>query len=111
MTGSSDDNAAPNDMACAKARAHAAARGDIPGAARGGPVAASPAASPAAPWPSRAWYIVHILLGVLSGIIVFVLYRHDNPRAARHHLLVSIGLTVLVPLVTFALIFLGAIWS
>ena len=52
-----------------------------------GPMPAAPAE------PTRAWYVVHVLIGVISGIIVYAMYRKDNPAAARTHLIVSIVLT------------------
>ena len=68
------------------------------------PAAASPAASPAAPWPSRWWYIAHLFLGIVGGIVVFCLYRDRNPQAARRHLIISIILTVAPFAVLFGVI-------
>lgn len=40
--------------------------------------------------PHSIWWIAHIFLGVISGLVVYVLYKDKNPKAAKRHLIFSI---------------------
>lgn len=60
--------------------------------------------------PSRrsgAWYLAPLLLGLLGGIIAYVVVRHDDPRLAKNCLVIGIAITVLlwvVPALLLALV-------
>lgn len=66
---------------------------------------------PHPPEPSKLWYAGHVFLGIITGIVVYVLYKDSNGEAARWHLTVSLagtvalvlGLLILAPWVSFML--------
>lgn len=45
--------------------------------------------------PRVIWYVAHIFLGVISGLVVYVLYKDKNPAAAKHHLVFSVLIWVI----------------
>ena len=44
----------------------------------------------AAERPHIVWWVAHVFLGVISGLVVYVLYKEKNPAAARKHLIFSV---------------------
>lgn len=46
--------------------------------------------------PSKWWYVGHLLFWVVTGLICYVLYKDTHPREARHHLITSIWLQMVV---------------
>lgn len=42
------------------------------------------------PNPHWIWWFGHIILGVVSGLVVYVLYKDKNYEAAKMHLIASI---------------------
>ena len=45
---------------------------------------------PSAHKPHWVWWIAHFALGIISGLVVYVLYHNENPAAAKRHLILSI---------------------
>lgn len=45
---------------------------------------------------SGAWYLAPILLGLLGGIIAYVVVRHDDSRLAKNCLVIGIVITVML---------------
>lgn len=52
---------------------------------------------------SPAWYVLPVLLGIVGGVVAYLVLRHDDPGKGKKCLLVGIGLT----LVFLGLKFLG----
>lgn len=42
------------------------------------------------PNPHWIWWLGHIVLGIITGLVVYVLYKDKNYAAARKHLIFSI---------------------
>ena len=38
--------------------------------------------------PRIIWWVAHVFLGAIAGLVVYVLYK--NPAAARKHLIFSV---------------------
>ena len=53
------------------------------------------------PVPSKWWYVGHLFFWVITGLVVYILYKDTNREAARKHLIVSLvlGIVVFVALV------------
>ena len=66
-------------------------------AGRGGTGDTSP------PVPSKFWYVAHLFLWVISGLVVYVLYKDTNRAMARRHLIVSLVLGAVVAVVFVAI--------
>ena len=63
---------------------------------------------PQKPTPHVIWWFAHIILGVISGLVVYVLYHNTNHEAARRHLIFSIIIMVVGTVVaSVALLLLG----
>lgn len=45
--------------------------------------------------PHPIWWVAHIFLCIISGLVVYVLYKDKNPAAARRHLIGSIIIGIL----------------
>jgi capsular polysaccharide biosynthesis protein len=43
----------------------------------------------------NTWYLLPILLGLVGGIIAYVVLRHDDPIKAKNCLYIGIGMAVL----------------
>ena len=54
------------------------------------------------PVPSKWWYLGHAFFWIITGLVVYVLYKDTNKAAARAHLIVSIFLGV-----AGAIVFIG----
>ncbi len=61
--------------------------------------------------PSNKWYIAHAILGIVSGLVVYCLYRNRDKVAALVHVLHSVVITVLwiVTGVLIDLLFIGVL--
>ena len=46
--------------------------------------------------PHYIWWLAHIILGVISGLVVYILYKDRNPEAARFHLVMSLVIMIVV---------------
>ena len=49
--------------------------------------------------PSMLWWVAHVFLGVISGLVVYVLYKDKNPASARRHLIFSIIIWVVLAVI------------
>jgi len=50
------------------------------------------------PSPRKLWYLVHLVLGglaIISGLVVYFLWKDRNAKAARRHLMVGVVISVL----------------
>ena len=56
----------------------------------------------AAEKPHIVWWVAHIFLGVISGLVVYVLYKDKNPAAARKHLIFSVIIWLIGAAASFA---------
>lgn len=56
------------------------------------------AAEPKAATRSGAWYLAPIFLGLVGGLIAYVIIRHDDPRKARVCLIIGAAVTVAMSL-------------
>ena len=61
------------------------------------------AGSSSPPVPSKWWYVGHAFFWIITGLVVYVLYKDTNKEAARRHLIVSIFLGVVVAVVFVAI--------
>ena len=52
--------------------------------------------------PSKLWYFGHVFFWVITGLICYILWKDKNPGAARKHLIHSIWLGLLLPVLLFA---------
>ncbi|RNJ78679.1 MAG: hypothetical protein EB829_04220 [Nitrosopumilus sp. H8] len=59
------------------------------------------------PKPSSLWYLGHIFIGIVSGLICYLLWHEKNKKAAKRHLIASIILSFVPALIIMAI--LGAI--
>ena len=48
------------------------------------------------PVPSKWWYVGHLFFWVITGLVVYILYKDTNREAARKHLIVSLVLGIVV---------------
>lgn len=55
------------------------------------------------PQRSRAWYILPVFLGLIGGLIAYVVIRHDNPRKAKKCLWIGVILTVVPMALSFVI--------
>ena len=46
------------------------------------------------PVPSKWWYVGHLFFWVITGLVVYILYKDTNKEAARKHLIVSLVLGI-----------------
>ena len=58
--------------------------------------------------PSKIWYVGHAFFWVITGLICFILWEEKNPDAARRHLIHSIWIGVVIPVVLSA-VFMAAL--
>ncbi len=52
--------------------------------------------------PSKIWYVGHIFFWVITGLVCYILWKDKNLEAARKHLIHSIWLGLLLPIMVFA---------
>ena len=55
------------------------------------------------PVPSKWWYAGHAFFWVITGLVVYILYKDTNKEAARKHLIVSLVLGIVVAIAFVAL--------
>lgn len=57
--------------------------------------------------PHPIWWVAHIFLWIISGLVVYILYKDRNAAAARRHLIwsVIIGLLPVICIVLAGLLF------
>ena len=55
--------------------------------------------------PSNWWWVAHFFFGVMTGLACYVLWKDENLKAAKKHLIHSIWLGVVVSIVLIAIIF------
>ena len=60
----------------------------------------------AAPVPSKWWYVGHLFFWVITGLVVYILYKDTNKEAARKHLIVSLVLGIVACVVVFVVLLL-----
>lgn len=68
----------------------------------------------AAEKPHVVWWAAHVFLGVISGLVVYVLYKDKNPAAARRHLIFSVIVWLIGAAASFAITMLvgaGPLWD
>lgn len=68
----------------------------------------------AAEKPHVVWWVAHVFLGVISGLVVYVLYKDKNPAAARRHLIFSVIVWLIGAAASFAVTILigaGPLWD
>lgn len=52
--------------------------------------------------PSKVWYLAHVLMWVVSGFVCYLIWKDENPQAAKKHLMHSLWLPLLfVPVALF----------
>ena len=45
----------------------------------------------------KIWYLGHVILGIITGLVCYVLYKETHPKEAKSHLLHSIWLGFILP--------------
>ena len=68
----------------------------------------------AAEKPHVAWWVAHVFLGVISRLVVYILYKDKNPAAARKHLIFSVIIWLIGAAASFAvgiLVGTGPLWD
>lgn len=56
---------------------------------------------------SRLWYLVPIFLGIIGGLIAFLILKKDNPKLAKRCLIVGILLTILPMIIGLGVVLYG----
>ena len=59
-----------------------------------------------APVPSKWWYVGHLFFWVITGLVVYILYKDTNKEAARKHLIVSLVLGIVACVAVFVVLLL-----
>lgn len=57
------------------------------------------------PVPSKWWYVGHLFFWVITGLVVYILYKDTNKEAARKHLIVSLVLGIVAMVGIVSLLF------
>lgn len=57
--------------------------------------------------PSKAWYLLPILLGIIGGLIMFFILRSEGPGMARNGLLLGILVFMVSIVISAATIYFG----
>ena len=67
----------------------------------------TPSGIAAEPRISAWWYVGHVFLWIITGLICYVVYKDERPRQARHHLITSIwlGFAVWIALILIMALF------
>lgn len=60
-------------------------------------------------WPSKMWWVGHVFLGLITGIICYVVWKEDNKKAAKKHLVWSLIIMLAVWGGYFAALFAGIV--
>ena len=58
--------------------------------------------------PTRWWYLVPIFLGILGGLIMYLIVKDDDKKMAKNGLILSIVLTVIGLIIYIPLMILSA---
>ncbi|CAI9831118.1 MAG: hypothetical protein MPI95_02085 [Nitrosopumilus sp.] len=53
--------------------------------------------------PSALWYLGHLFLGIITGLICYLIWRERNNSAATRHLIASIVLTIVPALIVWGI--------
>ena len=59
--------------------------------------------------PSKIWYVGHLFLWVITGLVCYVVWKDKNAEAARKHLIHSIWLGLILPILAFGLGFAASL--
>jgi len=61
--------------------------------------------------PSNWWWVGHLFFGIITGLVVYVIWKDDNQKMAKKHLIHSIwiGIVVCFLPVIILLIMFGAL--
>ena len=54
--------------------------------------------------PSYWWWVGHVFFGMMTGLVCYVVWKDENPKAAKKHLIHSIWIGC-VPLAVFLVLF------
>jgi uncharacterized membrane protein (UPF0136 family) len=57
--------------------------------------------------PSKAWYVLPILLAIIGGLIIYFVLRSKDPRMARNGLLLGILVFMVSIVISAATIYFG----
>ena len=55
--------------------------------------------------PSFLWYIGHVFFGIITGLVCYVIWKDENPKAAKWHLIHSIWLPFAIYIILFGVVF------
>ena len=50
------------------------------------------------------WFLAHVFLGIISGLVVFILWKKKNKRAATIHLIHSIWIPIVIFVVSISVV-------
>ena len=56
---------------------------------------------------SRLWYLVPIFLGIIGGLIAYLILKNDDPKLAKRCLIVGILLTIIPVIIGFSVVLYG----
>jgi len=56
---------------------------------------------------SRLWYLIPIFLGIIGGLIAYLILKKDNSKLARRCLIVGILITIIPAIIGFSLVLYG----
>lgn len=46
--------------------------------------------------PSNWWWVGHLFFGIITGLVVYVTWKEENPKMAKKHLIHSIWIGLIV---------------
>lgn len=50
-------------------------------------------------YPSYWWWVGHVFFGMITGLVCYVVWKDENPKAAKKHLIHSIWVGCVAPVV------------
>ena len=56
-------------------------------------------------FPSNWWWVGHAFFGIFTGLVCYIVWKDDNANAAKKHLIHSIWIGVVFPVVAFLIFF------
>ena len=59
--------------------------------------------------PNKLWWLGHVVFWIITGLICYILWKDRNEQAARKHLIHSIWIGFVGPIVIFIIGFVAAI--